>query len=106
MIRVPLSRIRLVYRRSSPIVKCVVLAAIVLSTAALLTLRISITEAKAQTNDLRQQAAVIEQENQALEQNIEELDTVQGVKNIATDELGLADPDTTFFTPVEPDIPD
>ena len=106
MAKQPSSRIRLVYRRSSPLMKCVVLATIVLSTAALLTLRMAIGDTRAQTDDLRQQAAVLEQQNQTLQQDIAELDTVQGIKHIATEVLGLVEPDTVFFTPIEPDIPE
>ena len=95
------SRIKLVYRRSSTLLKCVVLAAILLSTVALVALRISILEAKAQAENLRGQAAVLEEENQQLEKNIAQLGTVQSVKRIASEELGLVDPDSSFYTPVE-----
>lgn len=97
----PLSRIRLVYRRSSPLLKCVVLAAIVLSTVALLTLRASILELRSNTDALRGEAAGLEQENQKLEQSIAELGTVQSIKHIASQKLGLVDPDSVFFDPVE-----
>ncbi len=97
--RNPFSHIRLVYRRSTPLVKCVVLAAIVLSTAALIILRISIQTAQGQQSDLQQQAAQLEQENRALTKQIAELGTVESVKRIATLELGLVDPDSQFFTP-------
>jgi len=97
----PLFRIRLIYRRSSPLLKCVVLAAIVLSTAALITLRTSILQTQSQTDDLRSQAAQLEQENAKLEKSIAELGTLQSVKSIAMAELGLVDPDAEFFTPVE-----
>lgn len=93
------SRIRLVYRRSSTLVKCVVLATIVLCTVTLLTLRFSIQDAKAKSEDLRGQAAVLEQENQKLEKDISDLGTVQSVKKIANEELGLVDPDTVIYSP-------
>ena len=97
----PFSRIRLVYRRSSTLLKCVVLAAIVLSTVAILALRHSIRHAGAQVDDLRNQAAALEQENDRLDSYIAELGTVQSVKRIASEELGLVDPDTIFFTPAD-----
>lgn len=97
----PLSRIRLVYRRSSPLLKCVVLAAIVLSTAALLMLAISIRQTRGETESLRAEAARLEEENQQLQENITELGTVQSIKRIAVEELGLVDPDTEFFIPAE-----
>lgn len=95
----PLSHIRLVYRRSSTLVKCAVLSAIVLSTAALIILRISIQSAQGQQADLRQQAALLEQENRAITRQIAELGTVESIKRIATLELGLVDPNSQFFTP-------
>ena len=103
MIRNPLSRVRLVYRRSSLLMKCVVLTTILLSTAALTSLRLAIADAQSQTDGLRQQAAALEQENNRLEQDISELDTVEGIRHIASEELGLVDPDTVFFTPIDPD---
>ena len=94
----PFSRIRLVYRRSSPLLKCVVLAAIVLATAALLTIHFSIRQTRQQTDALRAQAARLEQENRELEENLQQLGTVESVKRIAQEELGLVDPDTVFYS--------
>lgn len=99
--RNPLSHIRLVYRRSSPLLKCVVLAAIVLSTAALLILGISIRQTRSETESLRAEAAQLEEENRQLQENITQLGTMQSIKRIAVEELGLVDPDTEFFIPEE-----
>ena len=93
------SRIRLVYRRSSLLLKCVVLVTIVLSTVALVALRLSIMDAQKQAAQLRAQAAALEQENDLLEKHIAELGTVGSVKRIASQELGLVDPDSIIFTP-------
>ncbi len=101
-----LSRFRLVYRHSSPLLKCVVLAAIVLSTVALLTLRSSILDTRDKTEELRDQAAQLQQQNQQLQKSIAELGTVQSIKRIAKEELGLVDPDTTFFQIVEDTNPE
>ncbi len=97
----PLGRIRLVYRRASPLLKCAVLVTIVLCTVALLILRSSIRQVRKDTDDLRAQAAALEQENKNLEKSIAELGTVQSIKRIAGEELGLVDPDAVFFEPVE-----
>ena len=97
----PLGRIRLVYRRASPLLKCVVLAAIVLCTAAMLILRGSIRQLQQTADDLRAEAAELEQENKNLEKSIAELGTIQSIKRIAGEELGLVDPDAVFFEPVE-----
>ena len=95
----PFSHIRLVYRRSSILVKSVVLATLVVSILALVILRVSIQSQKAQQVELEHEAAVLEQENRALTKQIAELGTVESVKRIATLQLGLVDPDSQFFTP-------
>ena len=95
----PFRRIRLIYRRSSTLVKCVVLAAIILSTVALLTLRFTLQSEQNKQDQLRLEQAQLEAENRALTKNIAQLGTVESVKRIATLELGLVDPDSQFFTP-------
>lgn len=95
----PLSRIRLVYRRAPTILKCVLLGMLVVGTLALTVLRFSLLEAKEQTEDLRNQAAVLEQENRELERSISQLGTVQSVTELAGKLLGLVDPDTVIFQP-------
>ena len=99
--RNPLSRIRLVYRRSSTLVKCVVLTALVLCTLALLVLRNEILDTKSQLKDARGKAAALERENDRLEQSISQLGTVQSVTDLAGRLLGLVDPDTVIFLPEE-----
>ena len=95
----PFKHIRVVYRRSSILVKSVVLATLVLSILALIVLRISIQSHQGQQANLQQQAAALEQENRALTIQIAELGTVESVKRIATLQLGLVDPNSQFFTP-------
>ena len=95
----PFKHIRVVYRRSSILVKSVVLATLVLSILALVILRISIQSNQGQQADLQLQAALLEQENRALTIQIAELGTVESVKRIATLQLGLVDPNSQFFTP-------
>lgn len=97
--RNPFKHIRLIYRRSSSLVKCVVLVAIVLSTVALIALRISIQSEQGRQTQLLQQQAQLQQENLELTRNIAQLGTVESVKRIATLELGLVDPNSQFFTP-------
>ena len=95
----PFGRIRLIYRRSSPLTKCVVLAAIVLSTVALISLRVTIQSLQAQQEKLQQQTDQLKYENYQLTRNIAQLGTIESVKRIAETELGLVDPDSEFFTP-------
>lgn len=98
----PLSRIRVVYRHSSPLLKCVVLAALVLCTVCLIALRSQLLEEQAKKEQLRTEAATLEQRNAELEKMISELGTVQSVKRIALTELDLVTPDTVLFLPTQP----
>ncbi len=98
-------RIRLVYRRSSTLLKCVVLGMIVFCTVTLVTIAASITQAQRQNENLKDQAAVIEQDNLELIRKIQQLGTEEGIRTIATEVLGLVDPDAVFFEPVDPTNP-
>ena len=92
-----IGRIRLVYRRSSTLLKSVVLGTIVLCTVAVVCLSAFTVAQKHQQEQLRQQAAALEQENQDLRDRISVLGTVESVKQIAAEILGLVDKDTVIF---------
>lgn len=97
--RNPFKRIRLVYRRSSTLVKCAALATLVVCITALVTLRFAILEAEKKAEEARKEAAALEQENQELQESISNLGTVQSVVDLAGKLLGLVDPDTVIFLP-------
>ncbi len=99
--RNPFARIRLVYSRSSTTVKIVVLAALALSTLALLVLRYALLETKGQLEDKRLEAAALEESNRDLSQAISQQGTVQSVEDLAGKLLGLVDPNTVIFQPEE-----
>ena len=92
-------RIQVEFRPSRPLTKIVVIVAIVLSMAALITLRLAQDRIEAQTNDMLAEAARLEQENQELQDKIDTMDTVEGVVDIAQEELGLVEPDTIIIKP-------
>jgi cell division protein FtsB len=92
-------RIQVEFRPSRPLTKIVVIVAIVLSMAALTTLRLAQDRIEAQTNDMLAEAARLEQENQELQDKIDTMDTVEGVVDIAQEELGLVEPDTIIIKP-------
>ena len=94
-----LSRVKVVFRRSRPLTKAVALCAVVCSMAALLALQGAILDSRARTESMLQQAAVLAQENQDLQQRVNELGTVQSTRRIAQEELGLVDPDTVIIVP-------
>ena len=95
----PFCHIRIIFRRTSPLMKCVVLTLIVACTVALISLRVNLQQNRQRQADLREQAVKLAQENRDLTQNLAKLGTVESVKRIAEAELGLVDPDTQFFTP-------
>ena len=94
-----LSRVQVVYKRSSNVTKIVVLCAIVLSSITLIILGGVIRDTQARTDALRAQASRLEQENKRLETLIENLGTVAGIQQIAKEELGLVDPDSVIIKP-------
>lgn len=73
--------------------------AVVIALAALLVLHSVTLDAQARAEQWRAQAQQLEQENQALEDKIDNLGTLEGIKDIAKEELGLVDPDTVIITP-------
>lgn len=99
--RNPFHRIRLVYRRSSLLMKILVLVTILVSAAALVALRTSMLSYQKQSQVLQSQAAALQQANAELTQNIAELGTKASIRRIAIEELDLVDPDAIFFTPGE-----
>lgn len=88
---------RLVLRKASPLVKTVILVAIVLSTIALVTLHATIQESREQYEQLRQEAGVLEENNESLLQRIDGLGSLESIIQIAMEKLGLVMPDTTIF---------
>lgn len=93
------SNIKVRFCRSSTLMKVAVLAVLVLSVVTLLTLRAGILDARAETETLRGEAAQIELENERLEEKIDDLGTVQGIINVAQEELGLVEPGTVVLDP-------
>jgi len=94
-----LKKIQPVYRRSSNRTKVIVFVLLVVGIAGLFVLRDAINDAEAVNAALESQADQLEQENADLQENIDNLDTVQGVEQIAQDELGLVSPDTVLIQP-------
>ena len=95
----PLKNVKLVFKRSSTLTKTVVICTILLSTITLVTLHNQLIAAEGQLNDLKDQAADMEQEKNQLLDYISELGTVDGVKRIAQEILGLVEPFFTIFQP-------
>lgn len=96
-----LSRLQIVIRRSSPMVRIVAAVCIVLSITTVLVLHSAALELQERTAYLKEQAALLEQEKQALKDSIDKLGSVDSVEDIAKEELGLVDPDSVIVEPEE-----
>ena len=95
----PFRGLKVEYSRSHPLTKVVVIVLIVLSMAALIALGWSQADMRRQIEQMRREVAQLESENQDLREKIEQLDSVEGVENIAQEELGLVDPNTIVIDP-------
>lgn len=84
-------------QRSQVLVKLAVLLVILFSTAALITTSIYIAHLTQAYEDLQQQAMELEQANKELQDYIDNKGTDEGVKDVATGELGMVDPDTVIY---------
>ena len=98
-LNLPFRDIKVEYTRSHPLTKVVVIALILVCTAALITLAWSGAQLRNEISDLRNEAANLEAENAELAEKIDNLDSVEGVENIAEDELEMVDPDTIVIDP-------
>ena len=95
----PIGKVKVVRRRSRLLTKVVVLAAVLLSVATLLTLLLVIQSTRAQTEALKTEAVQLNRENSRLELYIQELGTINGIIRIAQEELGLIEPDSIILDP-------
>ena len=92
-------KFRIEWRSSSKLLKLVVAALIVFSMAALLALGWMGKGMAERTQAQKDAAAALEQENRDLQEKIDKVDSVEGVRDIAKEELGLVDPDTIVIQP-------
>lgn len=98
-IRKMTSQFQLVCKRSSRLTKIVVCAAVVLSVVTILVLRSATLEAQAKADAWRAEAQKQEQEKSRWEELLGNLGTLDGIKDIAENILGLTDPDTVVIEP-------
>ena len=98
-IKEKLKLIKLRLRPSPRSTKVMQIIAILFAMMALLALRMATTYLDTRTEELRQKAVSMEQENKDLQENIGILGSVQSIIQIAKDELGLVDPNTIILSP-------
>lgn len=92
-------KVRVVLRRSHPFIWGCILVAVALSVVALITLRAGIASSNAQYDELRQEAAELEQSNEDLNGRIDGLGSIASAIQIAMEKLGLVLPDSIVFNP-------
>ena len=97
--KIPLRNIQITFRKSSPVVKVAVICAILLFSAAMISLRLSQREIEKQTAAMEKEAAQLIEGNAKLEDKIEDVGSVQSVQDIARELLDMVFPDTVFFEP-------
>lgn len=89
---------KLVLRKSGVGMKILLVLLIALSITALVTVRHVRGALQAQTEEKRREASALERENAELESRMENLDSVDTIRDIAREELGLVDPDTIIIS--------
>ena len=92
-------RFRFVRKRSSPVLKIVLLVTILLSTVVLIALGIFIKGEQAKADAWRDQAALEQQKNQELNNKLDNLGSLESVQQIAQELLGLINGNGIFFQP-------
>lgn len=85
---------------SSTALKITVAVLILCSTAALLALNWVQAGLRAETEKLLAEAAAVEYDNEMLKERTGKSDSLQMVRSIAREELGLVDPDTIVIDPI------
>lgn len=90
-------KVRLSFGKVPLLLKTVISAAIILFTVTLITARLTQWDAESRAQELRQRAADLERENSRLQEQIDDLGTVDSIYRIAGQELGLVDPNTIII---------
>lgn len=95
----PFAGVKVTYTRTHPLTRVVIIAFLTLSLITLATLRYLSWQKTSQIEDMRREAAALEAENDDLQEKIDGKDSVEGLEQIAGDELDLVDPDTIVIDP-------
>ena len=84
-------------KRFLVVIKVALLLAILAFTVALIITHIHIANLTNAYQSLEQRAMELEQANKELQSYIDNKDTDEGIKDVATGELGMVDPDTVIY---------
>ena len=99
--KIPLRNIQVTFQKSKPLTKLIVICTIVLASASMIAMRISQRAIEEETARMEKEAAQLIVENQELAEKTADVDSVQGVQQIAQEELDMVYPDTVFFDPAK-----
>lgn len=92
-------RYRVVFSQSSPLLKILVVLLLTFSLVALAALTWVKLSVEKQTEALREESVAVSGENQKLENRLADMESDDTVKEIAKEELGLAEPGTVIIQP-------
>ena len=95
----PLKNVKVITRPSPPALKIILIVLIILSMAALVTLRLVHNGLQEEIQKQKDLAADYEHENSVLDEKMKDPDSVENIIDIAQEELGLVDPDTILIEP-------
>ena len=93
----PPKKVKVEVRPASNILKIILTVLILFSIVALIALRWVHSGILTQIDELKDEASGLEYANEELDRKTEELGSVQSIQDIAKEELGLVDPDTTLI---------
>ena len=93
----PQKQVKVEVRPASNILKIILILLILFSIVALVALRWVHSGILTQIDELKDEASGLEYANEELDRKTEELGSVQSIQDIAKEELGLVDPDTTLI---------
>jgi cell division protein FtsL len=93
----PQKQVKVEVRPASNIHKIILIILILFSIVALIALRWVHNGILTQIDELKDEASGLEYANEVLDKKTEELGSVQSIQDIAKEELGLVDPDTTII---------
>ena len=93
----PQKQVKVEGRPASNILKIILIILILFSIVALIALRWVHNGILTQIDELKDEASGLEYANEVLDKKTEELGSVQSIQDIAKEELGLVDPDTTII---------
>lgn len=88
------------FKKSSFLIKLIILSLVVYATVTLVSLQSQIAAKRAEADALGDAITSVEQENQRLQESIDNIDTDEGVEEIARNKLGLVAPGEVIFEDV------